>query len=71
MDYKFLIYSILFAIAAFAYYKFNIWSLIEKDGNKEPDLYSKPHTNLQIFNSWIIVIGFAIASIVYFFKSIG
>lgn len=70
MDYKFLLYSLLFTLAAFAYYKFNKWSLIEKNGDKEPDLYSKPYTNLQIFNSWIIVIGFALASIVYFFKAI-
>jgi hypothetical protein len=71
MDYKILLYSFLFAIAAFTYYKFNKWSLKERNGNEEPDLYSRPHTNLQIFKSWIIVIGFAIASIIYFIKAIG
>lgn len=71
MNYESYLYSFLFAFAAFAYYKFNKWSLRDRNGNKEPYLYSKPHTNLQIFNSWIIVIGFAIASIVYFFKAIG
>jgi hypothetical protein len=71
MNYESLFYSFLFAVAAFAYYKFNKWSLRERNGNKTPDLYSKPQTNLQIFNSWIIVIGFGIASIVYFFKAIG
>jgi hypothetical protein len=71
MDYEFLLYSFLFAVAAFAYYKLNKWSLKGRNANEEPDLYSRPHTNLQIFNSWIIIIGFAITSLVYFFKSIG
>jgi len=71
MDYKFLLHSFLFAIASFAYFKFNKWSLKDRNGNENPDQYSKPQTNLQIFNSWVIIIGFAIASIIYFFKAIG
>jgi hypothetical protein len=71
MDYKFLLYSFLLAVGAYAYYKFNKWTLKGRNGNENPDIYSRPQTNLQIFKSWIIVIGFAIASIVYFFKAIG
>jgi hypothetical protein len=70
MNYKFLLYSVLFSLAALVYYKFNKWSLKNRNGIEEPDLYSKPQTKLQIFNSWIIIVGFAIASIVYFFKAI-
>lgn len=71
MDFKFLLYSFLFAVAAFAYYKLNKWSLKGRNGNEEPNLYSRPLTNLQIFKSWTIIIGFAIIAIVYFFKAIG
>lgn len=70
MNYKFLLYSFLFALAAFIYYKFNKWSLKDRNGIENPDVYSKPHTRLQIFNSWVIIIGFIIASIVYLFKAI-
>ena len=69
MNYIFLLYSFLFGIGAIAYYKFNKWSLEGRNGIKNSDEYSKPQTMLQIFNSWIIIIGFTIASIVYFFKA--
>ena len=71
MNYKFLVYSILFLAGAFLYYKFNKWSLKDRDGNKKPVIYSKPHTNLQNFNSWAIIFCLILASIIYFFKAIG
>lgn len=71
MNYRYLLFSILFLTGAFAYYKFNKWSLKSKDGNENPDIYSKPHTKLQNFNSWAVILYLVIASIAYFFKSIG
>ncbi|AWK04510.1 hypothetical protein HYN56_09810 [Flavobacterium crocinum] len=71
MNYKYLLYSVLFLIGAFLYHKFNKWSLKDRDGNKNPDIYSKPQTNLQNFNSWAIIFCLVLASIIYFFKSIG
>jgi hypothetical protein len=71
MNYKFLIYSFLYILAAFIYYKFNKWSLKDRNGINNPEVYSKPSTIVQIFYSWVIIIGFIVASIVYFFKAIG
>ena len=71
MNYNFLLYSFLFALGTIGYYKFNKWSLKGRNGIDNQNEYSKPQTFLQIFNSWIIIIGFAIASIIYFFKAIG
>lgn len=70
MNYRFLVYCFLFIIGAIDYYKLNKWSLEGRDGNKNPDLYSKPQTNLQNFNSWVIIIGFVIGAIICLFKSI-
>ena len=69
MDYKFLLYSLLFATAAFAYYKFHKWWLNVR--KEKSEAFFKPDTKLKAFQNWIIIIGFSIASLVYFFKSIG
>ena len=71
MNYEFLLYSLFYILAAFIYYKFNKWSLKERNGIKNPEEYSKPSTIVQIFYSWVIIIGFIVASIVYLFKAIG
>lgn len=70
MNYRILVCSFLFIIGAIVYYKFNKWSLKDRDGNKNPDLYSRPQTNLQNFNSWVIIIGFVISAIICLFKAI-
>lgn len=71
MNYRFLLYSCLFFIGAFAYYKFNKWSLKDRDVIKNPDIYSKPQTKLQNFNSWAIICCLIIAALANFFKAIG
>ncbi|HAH55939.1 MAG TPA: hypothetical protein DCM02_11835 [Flavobacterium sp.] len=71
MNYEFLLYSFLCILSAFIYYKFNKWSLKDRNGIENPDEYSKPATIVQIFYSWVIIIGFIIASVVYFFKALG
>ncbi|SNR84370.1 hypothetical protein SAMN04487979_12480 [Flavobacterium sp. ov086] len=70
MNYKFLLYSILLAVIAFAIYKYQRWWL-NGIKNNNPDTYYKPSIKLDVFKSWLIIIGFAIASIIYFFKAIG
>lgn len=70
MNYRFLLYSCLFFIGAFVYYKFNKWTLEDRDGIKNADIYSKPQTNLQKFNSWAIIFCLIVAGIVNFFKAI-
>ncbi len=71
MNYEYLLYSFLFALGSFVYYKFNKWTLKDRNGIKNPDEYSKPSTIAQIINSWFVIIILIIASIVYFFKAIG
>ena len=69
MDYKFLFYSILFVVGAFAYYILHkLWlnNIKEKEG-----AFFKPDISLKSITDWIIIIGFAIASIIYFIKAIG
>lgn len=69
MDYNLLLSSLLFAVAAFAYYKFNKWWVNVRKEKSEG--FYKPITNIGIIRNWIIIIGFAMASTVYFFKAIG
>ncbi|MFI0491580.1 hypothetical protein [Flavobacterium sp.] len=69
MDYKSLFYSFLFAVAAFAYYILHkLWlnNIKEKEG-----AFFKPDISLKSITDWIIIIGFAIASIIYFIKAFG
>jgi hypothetical protein len=69
MDFKFLLYSFLFAVAAFTSYKLHKrWVNIIR---KKSEAFYKPDIKLDIFKHWLIIIGLAIASIVYFFKAIG
>jgi len=70
MNYESFLYGLLFLLGAVIYFIFNRWSLKNRDGNENPDLYSKSQTELQNFNSWVIILGFVIAAIVCFFKSI-
>jgi hypothetical protein len=48
---------------------FHKWWLNVRKEKKEA--FYKPDTNLKTFQNWIIIIGLAIASMVYFFKAIG
>lgn len=66
MNLKFLLYSFLCALASFAYFKLlKRWLNVRKE--KE---FFKFDTNVKAFQDWMIIIGLAIASIVYFFKAI-
>jgi hypothetical protein len=68
MNYKFLASSFSFALASFAFFKFHKWWLNVRKEKK--GAFYKPDTNLKAFQNWIIIIGFAITSIVYLFKAI-
>lgn len=67
MNYRFLLYSFLFALASFAFFKFYKWWL---NLTKKKGAFYDFDTNLKAFQDWIIIVGLAIASIVYFFKAI-
>ena len=69
MNYKFLLYSILLAIASFAYYKFNKWWVNVR--KEKADGFYKPDTNIGIARNWIIIICFALASLFYLLEAIG
>ena len=69
MNYKYLLYSFLFALVTFAFYKFNKWWLNERKQNSQ--LYYKPFTYLDTIRHWFIITGFGIASLVYFLKALG
>ena len=69
MNIKFLLYSIVLAIIAFAIFKYQRWWL-NGIKNNNPDTYYKPSIKLDVFKSWFFIICFIIASLVYFFKSI-
>ncbi len=71
MNYGYLFYSFLYALGSYLFYKFNKWSLKDRNGIENPDEYSKYGTMAQIFNSWLVIIMLIIASIVYLFKAIG
>ncbi len=68
MNYKFLLFSFLFGLGALSYYLLHKWWLNVREQKKEA--FYKQDTNLKKFQDWLIIIGFAIASIVYFFKAI-
>lgn len=66
MIYQNLIYSALCGLASFGYYKiYKGWS---KSVDKNP-LFSEPNIIVSKIKDWIIIIGFAIASIVFLLKS--
>lgn len=69
MNYKFLLYSFLLAIAAFAYYKFNKWWINVRKEKGEG--FYKPDTYIGIVRNWIIIIGLVLASLVYLLESTG
>jgi hypothetical protein len=69
MNYKFLLYSFLFAIASLAYYKFNKWWV--KVRKEKVEGFYKPDTYIGIIRNWIIIIGLVLASLVYLLESIG
>ncbi len=69
MDYKFLLFSFLFAVAAFISYELHKqWIKVIR---KKSEAFFKPDIKLDVFKHWIIIVGLAIASLVYFFKAIG
>lgn len=67
MDYKNLIFSILFAMAAFGYYKIHKWWL---NGCEKDTLNFKPDTSFKTFKNWVMIIGLALTSIVFLIKSL-
>lgn len=67
MIYKNLVYSILFGLASFVYYKIHRWWL--KDRNKNP-LFFKPMTTFGVVKNWFIIIALGITSIVFLLKSL-
>ncbi|MEY4963897.1 MAG: hypothetical protein RLZZ323_1216 [Bacteroidota bacterium] len=67
MDYKNLLYSILFGILTVGYYKIYKWWL---EGRDENPIFYKRDTNIGTFKNWVIIIVLAITSIVFFFKSL-
>lgn len=69
MNYEFLLYSFLFGLGSLSYYWLHKWWLNVRKQKK--GAFFKPDTNLKSFQDWLIIIGFALASIVYFFKAIG
>lgn len=69
MNYKFLFYSFLFVLGALSYYLLHKWWI--KAREQKERAFFKPDTNLKTFQDWLIIIGFIIAAIVYFFKAIG
>jgi hypothetical protein len=69
MDYKSLSFSLLFAVAAFAYYLFNKWWVNVRKEKAEG--FYKPDTYIGIVSNWIIIIGLTITSLVYLFDAIG
>jgi hypothetical protein len=68
MDYKLLLYSILFLVCVFSYYTFHKSWL--QNVNKKKEAFVKIDIYRKIATNWLIIVGFAIASIVYFFKAI-
>jgi uncharacterized membrane protein len=64
MNYEFLLYSFLNGTLSFLLYIFFKWS-------KEKESYMKITMNFRKVKHWGLVIGFAMASLVYLLKSIG
>ncbi|RXM42098.1 hypothetical protein [Flavobacterium sp. YO64] len=67
MDYKNLIFGVLFAIGAFGYYKMHKWWL---EGRDSDTLNFKPDTSFRTFKNWVMIIGLAITSIIFFLKAL-
>jgi len=67
MNYKYLLYSILFGILTFGYYKIHKWWL---EGREENPIFYKRDTIIGTFKNWVIIIFLAMTSIVFFFKSL-
>lgn len=67
MVYENLIYSILFGLASFVYYKIHKgW----RNGRDENPLFYKPSTTFGTVKNWMIIIALGITSIVFLLKSI-
>lgn len=69
MDFKFLLYSFLCGIATVGYYI--IHKLWLNAINKKQKAFFKPDIKFKIISDWIIIIGLALASLVYLLESIG
>jgi hypothetical protein len=67
MDYKNLLYSILFAVLSVGYYKIHKWW---REGRDENPIFYKLDTDIGTFKNWVIIIVLVITSIVFFFKSL-
>lgn len=61
-----LVYSILFGIAAFAYYKVHKYWLRARDENP---IFFKLNSKVGVFKNWFFIIALSITSVVLFFKS--
>jgi hypothetical protein len=69
MNFKFFLYSFLCCIAAVGYYL--IHRLWLNAINKNQKAFFKSDIKFKIIMDWIIIIGLALASLVYLLESIG
>ncbi|WDO13685.1 hypothetical protein MH928_03040 [Flavobacterium sp. WW92] len=67
MDYEYLLYSILLGLGAFFYFRIHKWWIKGRDENP---IFFKPDTIVGKIKDWVIIILFALASLVFFFKAI-
>lgn len=65
-DYISLIYSILFAIGSFVYYRIHKWW---RHGRDEDVSIFKPNTTIGTIKDWIMIVALAITSIVFLIRS--
>ncbi len=65
MNYN-LLYAILFSILSFGFFRLHKWWLKGRKENSD----SESFTFAGAFKHWLIIIGLAIAAIVYFFKGL-
>jgi hypothetical protein len=67
VDYRNLGYSISFALGAYLYFKFYKWW---KSGKENEDKNLRLFYYQRVISSWIIIFGFILFAIIYFFKAI-
>jgi hypothetical protein len=69
MNYHFLLYSVLFALASFSSHIFYKWWRRVRE--EKGDAFIKEDTDYMSFNLKLIKIGLGLASLVYLLKGIG
>jgi hypothetical protein len=66
MYYKYLIFSILYLIGAFVYYKFHKWWLSVR--REKEEVLNQSFKSVGIIKDWVIIIMLLIASVISFAK---